>query len=84
MYMVPNHHFILTAAITMQDGGTAITMTAMRMLGVFPVQDAALYTYQRTLNIRFAPEEAQHITNHRQVGATFKGSNIRVHHTPAS
>lgn len=47
---------------------------------VFPIQDAALYTYQRTLNIRFGPEEAQHIQEHRQIGATFKGKNIRVHH----
>ncbi len=47
---------------------------------VFPIQDAGLYTYQRALNIRFGPEEAQHIQDHRQVGATFKGQNIRVHH----
>ena len=41
------------------------------------MQDAALYTYQRTLDIRFAKEEAPRtFKEHRLRGAAFKGENV--------
>ena len=49
---------------------------------LFPVQDAGLYTYQRTLDIRFWPRE-QGLKVHR--GATFKGTKIKqLQSEPAS
>ncbi len=41
------------------------------------MQDAALYTYQRTLDIRFAKEEAPRtFKEHRLRGAAFVGENV--------
>ncbi|CAL8469742.1 g9284 [Coccomyxa elongata] len=45
---------------------------------VLPVQDAALYTYQRTLDIRFAKQEAQEIKRMHERGATFSGQSVLV------
>ena len=42
-------------------------------------QDAALYTYQRTLDIRFAKEEAPRtFREHKLRGAAFIGENVML------
>ena len=45
--------------------------------GPVATQDAALYTYQRTLDIRFAAEEAPRtFKEHKLRGAAFIGENV--------
>jgi hypothetical protein len=43
-----------------------------------PVQDAGLYTYQRTLDIRFAKQEVEEIKRMHERGATFSGQKINI------
>ena len=45
---------------------------------VFPVQDAGLFTHQRTLDIRFADQEMHIVQAGRSVGATFEGFNMKL------
>ncbi len=40
---------------------------------LFPVQDAGLYTYQRTLETRFSPQKGLQVHH----GATFQGAKIK-------
>jgi hypothetical protein len=43
---------------------------------VLPIQDAGLYTHQRTLDIRFVDEEIELARAKKRRGATFKGSDV--------
>lgn len=47
--------------------------------GCFATQDAALFTYQRTLDIRFAKEEAPRtFKEHKLRGAAFIGEKVML------
>lgn len=43
---------------------------------VLPIQDAGLFTYQRTLDIRFVPAVLDNIKNKELQGATFEGEKV--------
>lgn len=45
---------------------------------MFPVQDAGLLTYQRTLNIRFVPNCLEPLKHQKLLGAAFEGSKVLV------
>lgn len=45
---------------------------------VLPMQDAGLFTYQRTLDIRFSPDEVEKIRRHLETGASFEGTEVKL------
>ena len=54
-------------------------MIATRLLTCIAMQDAALYTYQRTLDIRFAKDEAlRTFEEHKLRGAAFIGEKVML------
>jgi hypothetical protein len=44
---------------------------------VLPIQDAGIYTHQRTLDIRFADEEVERLHTGRNRGATIDAASTR-------
>ncbi len=54
-------------------------MIVTRCMACFAMQDAALFTYQRTLDIRFAKEEAPRtFKEHKLRGAAFIGEKVML------